>query len=242
MTASDGIDIFGSRLIEAASWYVATALVRRHPELRIIQTHPGGGQYDCLAIYRRGTDPFEGPHLDLNRLGSAHIWISGQADPRTWDNFWVEYLAAPDPDPLICDLETQFDLTAPEHTPPTTPEVLVYRIIAEALGAQCWGRRPYSFQNAYLDTSGYGAGPDEAVFGAFPTASERRRVVETDDLYEVSEYRFWQLSRAGQPVALLEVSGHAFRADGTLKLMELYQSVGRRLWPVLDAVIGSDLP
>ena len=44
--------------IEAASWTLAAEMTRRHPELTITRYHPGGGQYDCLAIRsERGVAP-----------------------------------------------------------------------------------------------------------------------------------------------------------------------------------------
>ena len=38
------------QLLEAASWRVVAELVRRHPTIRVIETHPGGDQYDCLQL------------------------------------------------------------------------------------------------------------------------------------------------------------------------------------------------
>jgi hypothetical protein len=38
-------------VLEAASWRLASELVRRHPlSTRVLHTRPGGGQYDCLTI------------------------------------------------------------------------------------------------------------------------------------------------------------------------------------------------
>jgi len=51
-------------LVEAASWALARDMTRRHPELSILRYHPGGGQYDCLAIRSSS-----GLHVDLNRVG-----------------------------------------------------------------------------------------------------------------------------------------------------------------------------
>ncbi len=40
-------------LIQAAAWWVAAELIRRHPDrLTVIETHHGGGIYDCLSIFR----------------------------------------------------------------------------------------------------------------------------------------------------------------------------------------------
>jgi hypothetical protein len=52
------------QLMEIASWRLLTEMVRRSPDLRIYELHPGGGQYDCLAkdakplIYSREISTF----------------------------------------------------------------------------------------------------------------------------------------------------------------------------------------
>jgi len=39
-------------IIETLSWRLVTETVRRAPDrLKIYEMHPGGGQYDCLALY-----------------------------------------------------------------------------------------------------------------------------------------------------------------------------------------------
>lgn len=57
-----------TRLRLAQSWWLASELARRHPELLIIETHPGGGQYDCLSLVKD-----EQTLIDVNRVGSIHI-------------------------------------------------------------------------------------------------------------------------------------------------------------------------
>lgn len=42
------------RMINVQSWWVASKLVRRHPQLGLIETHPGDGMYDCLSVVRWG--------------------------------------------------------------------------------------------------------------------------------------------------------------------------------------------
>ena len=55
-------------LTELASWTLATEVMRRAPELlRIIETHPGGGQYDCLSMVRIV------PHLLCVRLTASEV-------------------------------------------------------------------------------------------------------------------------------------------------------------------------
>jgi len=60
-------------LIEAASWRLAAEVCRHLPHLAIIETHPGGGLYDCLTLV---TSDFK-PVARLNRVGSVvlhQVW------------------------------------------------------------------------------------------------------------------------------------------------------------------------
>ena len=36
----------------------------------VIETHPGGGQYDCLSLYDEDNNHI----LDFNRIGRIHFW------------------------------------------------------------------------------------------------------------------------------------------------------------------------
>jgi hypothetical protein len=51
---------------------VASLTERYQAPTRVLETHPGGGQYDCISLYWPGRS-WTGQHIDLNREGSAHI-------------------------------------------------------------------------------------------------------------------------------------------------------------------------
>jgi len=82
-------------LLEAASWRLASELVRRHPSaVRLIRAHPGGGQYDCLCVVPHETG-LEGG-VNLNRNGT--IQVQHRFDGRTpqWDPVeWDDYFGSP---------------------------------------------------------------------------------------------------------------------------------------------------
>ena len=59
------------RLVYLQSWWIASELVRGHPSLKVVETHPGGGQYDCLSIVT--TEHYTVTLIDLNRSGSIHV-------------------------------------------------------------------------------------------------------------------------------------------------------------------------
>src|SRR5262249_49627678 len=126
----------GERLIAAQSWYVASELVRRHPNLRITETHPGGGEYDCLSLHQ--PDGYGVVHL--NRAGRMHV-----ARPRT-PGFqpisWTATLSFSangdlshhDVHPVVETLEHAAGLSTPHSMPPLVPATLTYRVIARVLG------------------------------------------------------------------------------------------------------------
>src|SRR5260370_37209365 len=67
-------------LIELASWTLATEMIRRAPKLLyIMETHPGGGQYDCLSIVRTDLHKWT---CAFNRVGSftAFRWFDSGRD------------------------------------------------------------------------------------------------------------------------------------------------------------------
>ena len=51
-------------------WWVVSEVIRRHPELKVEETYPMDGFYDCLTIY--GVTNGQQVHIDLNRNGSIH--------------------------------------------------------------------------------------------------------------------------------------------------------------------------
>ena len=63
--------------IEIATWRVVESFDRQidHPYI-LIESHPGGGQYDCITFAER-VDGEMRPVVDLNRNGSVNIFVNG---------------------------------------------------------------------------------------------------------------------------------------------------------------------
>lgn len=138
--------------IEAASWTLAAEMTRRHPELTITRYHPGGGQYDCLAIRAE-----RGVHIDLNRVGSIHVHSSQGGGTLEWEPIkWSTFLAT-NPRKFITLLEKHVGLPHVNALPPTTPRVLSYRVLAAFARLHALGI-PVEISMSTIDTSGMGGG------------------------------------------------------------------------------------
>ena len=86
-----------STVTEAISWRLASELCRRHPQTtRILITHPGGGQYNCLTIVNSQGGIGV---IQLNRSGTIQVHQKFDTDrPSDWRaTEWSEYIAS---DPL----------------------------------------------------------------------------------------------------------------------------------------------
>ena len=107
-------------VVDAASWKVATLLVRRHPELEVIRMHPSGGQADALSVVS--------PHSEiaqLNRVGAIHFQEHGGDAMLAWER------ALEDGSAGTCRKDRTSCRTAlRRETPVSTPHVLVYRVLS----------------------------------------------------------------------------------------------------------------
>lgn len=189
-------------VLEAASWRLASELVRRHPATtRILRTHPGGGQYDCLTITSPAAD---GGTVHLNRNGT--IQVHARFDDQRGDEWppteWIDYLAA-DPRQFLDRLERASGLPAPAHVPPSDRTTLTYRLLAALAATGLKSVHPIEIQSGYFDTSGYGGGPNDAL-DSFPAIPSELRRDQHDDLFGQAGYRFWIVLRDGVPILAFE--------------------------------------
>lgn len=220
---------FDRSVVEAASWRLASEMVRRHPTvLRLIRGHPGGGQSDCLWLL-----PLAGDHGDvrLNRAGT--IQVLERFDGRPADGWpptdWNEYLFA-EPRGFLDRLEREAGLPTPSQVPGSTPRTLTYRVLAAVAATAFKSVHPIEIQQGFIDSSGYDAGSNPNLDG-FPIDPERLRA-QPDDFYGESRYRFWIVVRDDVPVlAVDQADGFAWTAhDPTpIHIMDLYKGSRRHL-------------
>ena len=143
---------------------------------------------------------------------------------------WEEYLAA-DPREFLHRLEVGAGLPVPPQVPPANATTLTYRILAAIASTPVKSVHPIDVQPGFIDTSGDGSGPNDALatFKAIPAALLRGR---DDDLNGEPGYRFWIVHRDGVPVLALEQrEGLAWTAHHEVgfSVMALYEESRRHL-------------
>ena len=232
------------QLLEAASWRIVSELIRRHPDrFKLIETHPGGGTYDCLSLHSKSTAKLF--HIaDFNRPGSFHVFhrFGHDNDPEHIESFeiWQRMMRTDNMKDVLDDVCSRIGLK-PRKVPPSTPEVLVYRFIAAFLSHAVFGREEWECRNGFFDSSGYSDCSVRSEFEQFPGAQERLQVRLDDDLLGEAAYRFWFLLKNGKPKVCFETSGWAWTKNGKcFDLASLYAN-DRRIWPLVIKVAGGHL-
>ena len=210
-------------VIEAASWRLASELMRRHPRgARLFIGYPGMGQYDLLWIRSEGDPVVE---ITLNRVGRIKVESRGDGRPVEWEPaYWIEYLSSA-PRQFLERLEAAAAWPAPNQVPASTPETLTYRVLAALAAIGTKAIAPIRIVQGFIDSSGYGGGRNEDLDRfQLPTDMTARR---EDDLLGEAGYRFWLPMRNHQPLMAIEQSSATawfIGSDRPMNLQELYRS------------------
>lgn len=223
----------------AVTWRILTELVRRHQNecgLRVYETHPGGGQYDCLTLVwydasrrRRHLcdfnvasqhihvwEPYERPRL---RLGD--LWWPDQND------YVLPFLSACDPKEVVDAVEALLGLPEGRRPQPTTPPILVLRIIASLMERNAFARRALEARCCWHDSSGMGGSFLHDWVAWFPSVQEKveahMRAGDYDGACRAAG-RLWRVSREGlnSGVILDLATGRARVTDGKAEQMDLW--------------------
>jgi hypothetical protein len=188
----------------AASWRIAVALVSAIPHSRILETHPGGGQYDCLTVVAgQGHDP--DVHMDINRVGSLHVHKAPRPmPPVSSDRLWAEAVRPGGAEAIAHRVLQDCGLAG--RPSGRSPERLTYQIIAHLLVGRCLDATRWEVRSLYLDTSGMGGGilaewrcPDPVVDRVQP---EDVWVVLADSQPVAWLYQGWVLRPGGERIDL----------------------------------------
>jgi hypothetical protein len=222
------------QLHEIASWRIMTELIRHCPaSFQLIEMHPSGGKSDNLAI-------IEPNHYSVrivasyNRFGSIALFSKNCdcADSRLLtqinrnifelDTTWIVEQAL-----------KAIKIAKKKKLPPSTPRILVYRFISTFLSHAAFGKDYWGCRNGMLDTSGFGGGPVEEYFSAFPQTAERRRVKVRGLFEEYPEYRFWFILKNNIPMCCIETNGLLWRKEGIKSDLVKEYKATHSLWKLI---------
>ena len=174
----------------------------------MIETHPGGGQYDCITLIDEDRNSNLST-IDLNRAGS--IWVHRRDHSFwTWRHCWQELVTADDLLPQLNRLCAEaglppVGLPPSDRLPRSTRSVIAYRMIAAFLAHQVFSRARWQCLNGYLDSSGMSGGVRDQFFNKFPAA--RESMTNSATLFEEdgqAAYRFWFLVKDDEPRLAIE--------------------------------------
>jgi len=180
-------------VVEAASWRLASSLARRHLELKIKREHPGGGQYEVLAL-RTG----RGCTFMLNREGT--VQVHGREDGREpgWEPLPWEDVVARDHRAVVTALESAAGLAHVERAPRSTPRVLVYRTLSALANLHVLAE-PADICVGAIDTSGYGGGPADWLRDLDEIRARIDRVADSTDVQP--RFGYWHIATSNVRVA-----------------------------------------
>lgn len=236
------------RLVFLQSWWLTSELIRRHPHLSLIETHPAGGTYDCLTVIDQRVPPAESwPDGEvlvyLNRVGTIRV-----RDHYGFMTFETER-AFGDRHGALKRIEEAAGLAAPHPTPASTPFSLALRVIYRFLALNLNEKEQWDVRNLRIDDAGWWPGMPTSLtdLSKFPSALEALRIERRDDLLGDRRYHFWVLIGAlpgGQvePQAVLDTDGYVHLPNGRANLVDVYEKSKRRITPTLMGSLGSLLP
>lgn len=222
------------RYVIAQSWWVASELARRHPDLVIHEMHPGGGMYDCLALLSQGDLQ---PFVQLNRVGTIHVMSTPE-----YRTTWAEALEAASPHAVVKEIEQVADLKMPAKAPPSTPRTLAYRFIAATLHATVNDRRRWDARNEFIDSSDDNPTVLNGYLDGFPEL--RRSLPSTPQigLWHEPESHYWAVLRDETPVAIVSIEGIVYRPDRQIDLAGEYRRHDSRMLPIVVSALADVLP
>ncbi len=139
-------------------------LLRRHQghgKLRLVELHPGGGTYDCLAL----AGPIEESALCIFNVAGSSLLLHPRGrpvPPRDVDDEWhndlwrypSEYLAARGVEPFVARLEARLGLTPPKKLPPASPSSVSVSVLAQLAQRFALAARPPFFRSGWFDSAG----------------------------------------------------------------------------------------
>lgn len=226
-----------SQLDEILSWRLLTELWRRFPDrYALIETHPGGGLYDCLSLI----ECENGIHsvLDANRGGSVHLHLGHS--PQSWKD-WTDRMLE-NASGFLDEIEKAMGLTHPSPLPKSTPATITFRFVSEFLTHAIGRLERWECRNGFYDTSGCDGGKRKELFSYFPQLSVDLPIVEFANGRIDSTYLYWFLLRDNEPQVCIDTGGQLYKTNGEVHDLAAIYSNAKRIWPIIAELALEVLP
>ncbi|QDU82607.1 hypothetical protein Pla110_43680 [Polystyrenella longa] len=221
------------QLLEIISWRIVTELWRRFPDRFLLwETHPGGGQYDCLTLIDRQSP--KQSLIDINRAGSLHgLYQESHGD-------WVQRMVC-DPTGYLDEITISMRLEIPLRLPASSPSTLCFRYIAELLTRSLASRDFWECRMGFYDSSGDDGGQHDDWFDMFPS-NRTEPTVRSPNPQLPNPYYYWFILRDKDPLLCLDTGGRLHRRGGqAFDLAELYPR-RRKIWALITQTAMDFLP
>jgi len=191
-------------LKRAVAWHALASICRQNPGLglRIVETHPGGGQYDCLSL---ALMPDCATLCSFN-LGGTSLLLGqpvGRRRPgRTWGDdpdatVWRynQHGLGRDRDELARDIEAWLGFPERQQaTPKRTPSTLAHAVIGELLDRVALGTKRVELRSGWQDSSGMEGSRERTWTQRLPALVGIEPGVEWQARCEAAS-RYWSLTR-----------------------------------------------
>lgn len=147
------------------AWSIIAEVTRHHgsrSDLRVLELHPGGGQYDLLSLFRvqgEQASAYDGRPKQIGAFnlltGTMHGEQPSTDEPVEWLRLW---LSEPDPKSVVEAVLRALRLSSLASLPSTNRRIFGCRLMAALLGAKLLQRDYLQARMGFADTSGSGGG------------------------------------------------------------------------------------
>ncbi len=233
----------GQQLEEVLSWRVMAEMCRRFPSrFHLIEAHPGGGLYDCLALLTKKPSPKFA--ISITRGGSLHIHKEafGLDGGMVSYSDWLDRMLREPPQTLLDSIADETRMKIPAKLPPSQPATLIYRYIAEFLTHSIGTLDYWECRNGFEDSSGSVGGIRQEFFDMFPDLQNEDNLRCGPMMYDSYAYNYWFLLKNQEPMLCMDTSGRMyFRSASSVELTKLYRR-NRKIWFLIHQTALDYLP
>ncbi len=177
------VPIMTRALSQAIAFPTLSRLFRHHGSslnLRLLETHPGGGMYDCLGLVRGPFEKFfcnfnvEGSSLTLDPVGPPRP----PGEPPDWwyDDIWrypVAYFEAGTTEALADMIAARLGLPADRPAEPPSPSSVSIAVLAELAKRYAMATEAPEFRSGFFDSSGMSPSSPRAWVAQVPDVHAR---------------------------------------------------------------------